>query len=191
VQFTDRAKDDSLEILRNQMVEVDTWVFGHNGLFGEVDRGNVSWTFADSGALTVTDSDETYTRTYSLTKRCGGYGKIGGGNKAYLKIKSSGDLEECYIVNDLVEVGPPEKSLSFSAIIWGTVCTSFRPNKEKAVGCLHSTKNEDGSIRTISLTGPGRLHLKILAANLTRPSAFRRHRAGSERISPVSLSPSA
>ena len=109
VQFTDRAKDDSLEILRNQMVEVSTWVFDHNGLFGEVDRGNVSWTFADSGALTVTDSDETYTRTYSLTKRCGGYGKIGGGNKAYLKIKSSGDLEECYIVNDLVEVGPPEK----------------------------------------------------------------------------------
>ena len=103
--------DDSLDTLQNQMVAVGTWVFDHNGLFGEVDRGNVTWTFADDGTMTITDSDETCTVTYSLTNYCGGYGKIGGGNEAYLKVEFSGGHVDCYIVGHLVEVGPPEEKV--------------------------------------------------------------------------------
>ena len=107
--------DDSLDTLQDEMVAVGTWVFDHNGLFGEVDRGNVTWTFADDGTMTITDSDESRTVSYSLTKYCGGYGKIGGGNEAYLKVESDGGHVDCYIVNDLVQIGPPEeKSLLLS-----------------------------------------------------------------------------
>ena len=107
--------DDSLDVLQNQMVAVGTWVFDHNGLFGEVDRGTVTWSFADDGTMTTEDTDETRTMTYSLTKYCGGYGKIGGGNEAYLKVESDGGHVDCYIVNDLVHIGPPEgKSLLLS-----------------------------------------------------------------------------
>jgi hypothetical protein len=107
--------DDSLDTLQNQMVAVGTWVFDHNGLFGEVDRGNVTWTFADDGMMTIEDTDETRTVTYSLTKYCGGYGKIGGGNEAYLKVESDEVHVDCYIVSDLVQIGPPEeKSLLLS-----------------------------------------------------------------------------
>jgi hypothetical protein len=110
-----QTADDSLDTLRNQMVKVGTWVFDHNGLFGEVDRGTVTWTFADDGTMKIEDTDETNEFTYSLTKYCGGYGKIGGGNNAYLKVKSDGGHVDCYIVNDLVQPGPPEeKSLLLS-----------------------------------------------------------------------------
>lgn len=100
--------NDSLDTLQNQMVAVGEWVFDHNGLFGEVDRGSVTWTFADDGTMTIKDTGETRMVTYSLSKYCGGYGKIGGGNKAYLKVESDGGHVDCYIVGDLVEVGPPE-----------------------------------------------------------------------------------
>lgn len=100
--------DDSLDVLQDRMVEVGAWVFDHNGLRGEVDRGNVTWTFADDGTMTIADSDETRTVSYSLTKYCGGYGEIGGGNKAYLKVESGGGDVDCYIIGHLVEVGPPE-----------------------------------------------------------------------------------
>ena len=103
--------DDSLDAFQDRMVEVGTWVFDHNGLRGEVDRGNVTWTFADDGTMTITDSDETRTVTYSLTDYCGGYGKIGGGNEAYLKVEFSGGHVDCYIVGHLVEVGPPEEKV--------------------------------------------------------------------------------
>ena len=113
--LSNQPVDDSLDTLQNQMVAVGTWVFDHNGLFGEVDRGNVTWTFVEDGTMTITDSDESRTVTYSLTKYCGGYGKIGGRNEAYLKVESDGGHVDCYIVNDLVQIGPPEeKSLLLS-----------------------------------------------------------------------------
>jgi hypothetical protein len=104
----EQTPDDSLDAFQDRMVEVGTWVFDHNGLRGEVDRGDVTWSFADDGTVTVTDSDETHTRNYSLTKYCGGYGKIKGGNEAYLKIQSDGGHVDCYIVAHLVEISPPE-----------------------------------------------------------------------------------
>lgn len=106
--FSAQTASDSLDLLQDEIVAVGAWVFDHNGLRGEVDRGDVMWTFAEDGTLTVTDSDETHTRSYSLTTYCGGYGKIGGGNKAYLKIQSDGGHVDCYIVAHLVEIGPPE-----------------------------------------------------------------------------------
>jgi hypothetical protein len=90
------------------MVAVGTWVFDHDGLRGEVDRGDVKWTFADDGTMTVRDGDETHTRTYSLVKRCGRYGEIGKRDVAYLEVRSSGDLEDCYVISGIDEVGPPE-----------------------------------------------------------------------------------
>ena len=102
---------DSLDAFQDRMVEVGTWVFDHNGLRGEVDRGNVTWTFADDGTMTVTDSDETYTMTYSLTEYCGGYGKIAERDVAYLKVESDGSLEECYIIIDMYDAGPPEDKI--------------------------------------------------------------------------------
>jgi len=106
--FSKQPVDDSLDTLQDRMVEVGTWVFDHNGLRGEVDRGSVTWTFADDGTMTIADGDETRTVSYSLTKYCGGYGEIGGGNKAYLKVESGGGDVDCYIVGHLVEIGPPE-----------------------------------------------------------------------------------
>lgn len=106
--LSNQPVDDSLDAFQDRMVEVGTWVFDHNGLRGEVDRGNVTWTFADDGTMTIADSDETRTVAYSLTRYCGGYGEIGGGNKAYLKVESDGGDVDCYIVGHLVEVGPPE-----------------------------------------------------------------------------------
>jgi hypothetical protein len=82
--------NDSLNTLQDQMVAVGTWVFVHNGLRGEVDRGNVTWTFADDGTMTIEDTDETRTVTYSLTKYCGGYGKIGGGTRHTSKSSPTG-----------------------------------------------------------------------------------------------------
>ena len=90
------------------MVAVGTWVFDHNGLFGEVDRGNVTWTFTADRTMIITNGDETRTRTYSLVKSCGRYGEIGERDVAYLKVKSGGDLEDCYVVSGIDEVGPPE-----------------------------------------------------------------------------------
>jgi hypothetical protein len=106
--LSNQPADDSLDAFQDRMVEVGTWVFDHNGLRGEVDRGSVTWTFADDGTMIIADSDETRTVSYSLTKYCGGYGEIGGGNKAYLKVESGGGDVDCYIVGHLVEVGPPE-----------------------------------------------------------------------------------
>ena len=100
--------DDSLDAFQDRMVAVGTWVFDHNGLLGEVDRGDVTWTFADNGTMTVTDSDETHTRTYSLVKSCGRYGEIGKRDVAYLEVRSGGDLEDCYVISGIDEVGPPE-----------------------------------------------------------------------------------
>jgi hypothetical protein len=102
---------DSLVAFQNRMVEVGTWVFDHNGLRGEVDRGDVKWTFAGDGTMTITDSDETRSVTYSLTKHCGGYGKIAERDVAYLKVKSDGSLEDCYIIIDMYEVYPPEEKI--------------------------------------------------------------------------------
>jgi hypothetical protein len=105
---SEHTADDSLDVVQDRMVAVGTWVFDHNGLFGEVDRGNVTWTFTADGMMTITNSDETHTRTYSLTKHCGGYGKIAERDVAYLKIKSDGSLEDCYVISGIDEVGPPE-----------------------------------------------------------------------------------
>ena len=99
---------DSLAAFQNRMVEVGTWVFDHNGLRGEVDRGNVTWTFTADGTLIIEDSDGTTEKTYSLVKRCGDYGEIGGGNVAYLKVTSAGGNEDCYVVGHLVNVGGAE-----------------------------------------------------------------------------------
>lgn len=99
---------DSLAAFQNRMVEVGTWVFDHNGLRGEVDRGSVTWTFTADGALIIEDSDGTTEKTYSLVKRCGDYGEIGGGNVAYLKVTSAGGNEDCYVVGHLVNVGGAE-----------------------------------------------------------------------------------
>lgn len=99
---------DSLDAFQDRMVEVGTWVFDYDGRRGEVDRGNVTWTFANDGTMTVTDSDETYTMTYSLTEYCGEYSKISEQDVAYLKVESDGSLEECYIILDMSDVGPPE-----------------------------------------------------------------------------------
>jgi len=109
--LSNQSVDDSLDAFRNQMVEVGTWVFDHNGLRGEVDRGDVTWTFADDGTMTIEDADKTRTVTYSLTKYCGGYGKIAERDVAYLKVESGGSLEDCYIIIDLYEVGPPEEKI--------------------------------------------------------------------------------
>jgi hypothetical protein len=106
-----RLVDDSLGAFQDRMVEVGTWVFDHNGLFGEVDRGNVTWTFADDGKMTIADSDETRTVSYSLTKYCGGYGKVAQRDVAYLKVESGGSLEDCYIIIDMYNVGPPEEKI--------------------------------------------------------------------------------
>lgn len=105
---SEHTVDDSLDAFQDRMVAVGTWVFDHNGLFGEVDRGDVTWTFADDGTMTVRDGDETHTRTYSLVKRCGRYGEIGKRDVAYLEVRSSGDLEDCYVISGIDEVGPPE-----------------------------------------------------------------------------------
>jgi hypothetical protein len=99
---------DSLAAFQNRMVEVGTWVFDHNGLRGEVDRGSVTWTFTADGALIIEDSDGTTEKTYSLVKRCGDYGEIGGGNVAYLRVTSAGGNEDCYVVGHLVNVGGAE-----------------------------------------------------------------------------------
>ena len=99
---------DSLAAFQNRMVEVGTWVFDYNGLRGEVDRGNVTWTFTADGTLIIEDSDGTTEKTYSLVKRCGDYGEIGGGNVAYLKVTSAGGNEDCYVVGHLVNVGGAE-----------------------------------------------------------------------------------
>jgi hypothetical protein len=109
--LSNQPVEDSLDTLQDRMVEVGTWVFDHNGLRGEVDRGSVTWTFADNGTMTIADSDENRTVSYSLTKNCGGYGEIGGGNKAYLKVESGGGDVDCYIIGHLVEVGPPERKV--------------------------------------------------------------------------------
>jgi hypothetical protein len=106
-----QTTDDSLDAFQDRMVEVGTWVFDHNGLFGEVDRGNVTWAFADDGTMTIEDTDETRTVTYSLAKYCGGYGKIAERDVAYLKVESGGILEDCYIIIDMYEVGPPEEKI--------------------------------------------------------------------------------
>ena len=111
VQYITRSADDSLDAFQNRMVAVGTWVFDHNGLRGEVDRGDVKWTFAGDGTMTITDSDETRSVTYSLTKHCGGYGKIAERDVAYLKVKSDGSLEDCYIIIDMYEVGPPGEKI--------------------------------------------------------------------------------
>ena len=105
---SEHTADDSLEAFRDRMVEVGTWVFDHNGLRGEVDRGSVTWTFTADGALIIEDSDGTTEKTYSLVKRCGDYGEIGGGNVAYLKVTSAGGNEDCYVVGHLVNVGGAE-----------------------------------------------------------------------------------
>ena len=105
---SEHTVDDSLDAFQDRMVAVGTWVFDHNGLFGEVDRGDVTWTFADDGTMTVRNGDETHTRTYSLVKRCGRYGEIGKRDVAYLEVRSSGDLEDCYVISGIDEVGPPE-----------------------------------------------------------------------------------
>jgi len=99
---------DSLAAFQNRMVEVGTWVFDHNGLRGEVDRENVTWTFTADGTLIIEDSDGTTEKTYSLVKRCGDYGEIGGGNVAYLRVTSAGGNEDCYVVGHLVNVGGAE-----------------------------------------------------------------------------------
>ena len=99
---------DSLAAFQNRMVEVGTWVFDYNGLRGEVDRGNVTWTFTADGTLIIEDSDGTTEKTYSLVKRCGDYGEIGGGNVAYLRVTSAGGNEDCYVVGHLVNVGGVE-----------------------------------------------------------------------------------
>lgn len=111
VQYITRSADDSLDAFQNQMVAVGTWVFDHNGLRDEVDRGDVKWTFAGDGTMTITDSDETRSVTYSLTKHCGGYGKIAERDVAYLKVRSDGSLEDCYIIIDMYEVGPPGEKI--------------------------------------------------------------------------------
>jgi hypothetical protein len=90
------------------MAKVGTWVFDHNGLRGEVDRGDVTWTFADDGTMTIEDTDETRRVTYSLTKYCGGYGKIAERDVAYLKVESGEGEVGCYIIGHVVEVGPAE-----------------------------------------------------------------------------------
>ena len=107
-QYITRSADDSLDAFQNRMVEVGTWVFDHNGLRGEVDRGNVTWTFTADGTLIIEDSDGTTEKTYSLVKRCGNFGEIGGGNIAYLKVISAGGNEDCYVVGHLVDVGGAE-----------------------------------------------------------------------------------
>jgi hypothetical protein len=107
----DQPADDSLDAFQDRMVEVGTWVFDHNGLRGEVDRGNVNWTFADDGKMTIADGDETRTVSYSLTKYCGGYGKVAQRDIAYLKVESGGSLEDCYIIIDMYNVGPPEEKI--------------------------------------------------------------------------------
>mgnify|MGYP007020448947 CR=1 FL=1 len=104
----EQTPDDSLDAFQDRMVEVGTWVFDHNGLFGEVDRGNVTWTFTADRTMIITNGDETRTRTYSLVKSCGRYGEIGERDVAYVKVKSGGDLEDCYVVSGIDEVGPPE-----------------------------------------------------------------------------------
>lgn len=103
--------DDSLDAFQDRIVEVGVWVFDHNGLRGEVDRGEVRWTFADDGTMTIEDPDETRMVTYSLAKYCGSYGKIGERDVAYLKVKSNGSLEDCYTIINMYEVPPPEEKI--------------------------------------------------------------------------------